>query len=68
MGDEGLETRDASSCDTNDLRKVQEPGAAKSEAKTCNSVPIDPELAEVVAAWDGLLPPIKAAILGLARG
>ena len=28
----------------------------------------DPELAEVVEAWGGLLPAIKAAILGLARG
>lgn len=29
---------------------------------------IDPELAEVVEAWGGLLPAIRAAILGLARG
>ena len=28
---------------------------------------IDPELAVVVAAWDGLMPAIKAAILVLAR-
>jgi hypothetical protein len=59
----------------NDLRKMPRTGGAKSGAAGSGTGPHgaaaeagDPDLARVVAAWPGLPPEVRAAVLALVDG
>ena len=67
MGPAGLEPGSVSNCDTNDLAIFRHPCAAKSGALFTETDQIDPDLQQIIDAWDALPERITSAILELAQ-
>ena len=62
---EGLEPGDVTPSVPGDLRQTPNQRAAKSAALGDDSPPIDPDLAQVIEAWDSLPPDTRTAILAI---
>ena len=63
----GFEPGDVTHSQPTDLRQTLNQRAAECAAVGDDSSPIDPDLAQVIDAWDSLPPAIREAILAMLR-
>jgi hypothetical protein len=68
LGPLGLEPKIISSCNHKQLEKVSKTGVAESGAVGPSSIPLAPDLAQVIDAWPNLSESIRKAIVTLVRG
>ena len=68
LGDTGLEPKTISSCNNKQLGESLKTGDAESGVVGPSSVPLDPDLAQVVQLWPSLSESIRKAIVTLVKG
>lgn len=66
VAEAGVEQNGLTALQCNDLRHSADSGLAPSLAYSANPVPIDPDLAVLIAAWPSLTDADKSAILAIA--